>query len=54
MQTAFMIIVLGFIRDWYQKSAMEFSGKLRDEYKERSRSIQAAIDEIKNWMQPLP
>lgn len=47
MQTAFMIIALAFMRDWYQDRAMQLaSGKLRDRYLERAADIQKAIESI--------
>ncbi len=48
MQTAFMIIVMAFIRDWYLDRAMQLGdGKLRDGCRERADDIQKAIESIK-------
>lgn len=46
MLIAFQIIVLSFIRDWYEVAAMNSSGPLRHEFKERSKTVQKAIDAV--------
>lgn len=46
MFITFQIIVLGFIRDWYEVTAMNSPGPLRHEFKERSKTVQKVIDAV--------
>lgn len=46
MFITFQIIVLSFIRDWYEVAAMNSPGRLHHEFKERSKMVQKAIDAV--------
>lgn len=42
----FQMIALTFMRDWYQISAMSFTGEMREELKRRSETVQNLIDRM--------
>lgn len=42
----FQMIALIFMRDWYQISAMSFTGEIREELNRRSETVQNLIDRM--------
>lgn len=46
MSYEFQMIALIFMRDWYQISAMSFTGEIREELKRRSETVQNLIDRM--------
>lgn len=46
MSMRFEIMVLSFIRDWYQLQAVKEMGKMREFFNKRAGVYQEAIDEL--------
>ena len=46
MSIRFQIMVLLFIRDWYQLQAVKEMGKMREFFNERAGVYQEALDEL--------
>lgn len=42
----FQMIALIFMRDWYQISAMSFTGETREELMRRGKTVQSLIDRM--------